>query len=83
MIFKGKVVKTKDDYAFVLVENSHEICDSNCNNCGHICGNHKPVWKVENKVNAQSGDKVKVESSTWKAFIGKLPEAVEIEPIVK
>ena len=79
MIFRGKVVKTQDDYAFVLVENSHEICDSNCSNCGSICGRQKPVWKVENKVNAKHGDGVKVESSVWKAFIGKLPEAVEVE----
>ena len=79
MIFKGKVVKTKDDFAFVLIENSDEICNSNLKKYGSICGHQKPVWKVENKVNAQDGDEVKVESSTWKMFIGKLPEAVEIE----
>ena len=77
MVFRGKVVKTDDDYAFVLVENADEICDSNCNNCGHVCGIQKPIWKTENKAGATEGDKVKVESSTWKMFVGKLPEVVE------
>jgi len=79
MVFKGKVVKTKDDFAFVLVENSDQICDLDCKACRNVCGHQKPIWKVENIVNAKDGDKVKVQSSTWKAFIGKLPELVEVE----
>jgi len=79
MIFRGKVVKTKDDFAFVLVENSDEICKSNIEKYGDIAGEQKPIWKSYNKANAQDGDEVKVESSTWSMFIGKLPELVEIE----
>jgi len=79
MVFKGKVVKTKDDFAFVLLDNSNEICDFNLKKYGDICGEQKPLWKVENKLNAKDGDEVKVESSTWKMFIGSLPELVEIK----
>jgi len=77
MVFRGKVVKTDADYAFVLVDNANEICDNNCGSCGHVCGQQKPVWKTENSIGANEGDEVKVQSSTWKMFVGKLPEVVE------
>jgi len=78
MVFKGKIVKTDDDIAFVLVDNADEICDNNCTACNKVCGKQKPLWKTENKIGAKDGADVKVESSTWSMFIGKLPDVVEV-----
>ena len=77
MIFNGKIVKTDDDYAFVLVDNVDEICAGNCAKCGGVCGVQKPVWKTVNKIGAKEGDSVQVENKMWKSFIGKLPEVIK------
>ena len=69
MVFKGKIVKTDDDYAFVLVDEFEKVSDRVQN---------KPLWKTENKIGAKDGEDVKVESSTWSMFIGKLPDVVEV-----
>jgi len=78
MVFKGKIVKTDDDYAFVLVDNAEAICDGNCAACKKVCGQEKPLWKTDNRIDAQEGAEVKVQSSTWSMFVGKLPEVVEV-----